>query len=237
MQLAWLDAAEWRALLAERGVRVDGLLRLVRPPSLRAAARTRSGSRARLVVAALLVVLAPSTAAADIVRTPAAHSVFTLQPNGVLGVLERLDASADAPTLATWQVTMQRGELFAEPSLVVGGRRLPAGRRQAARHVSDLARSGGVRFDWLQPPGTRPVRLGYRLALFGTAYTDVVDLHVPVWESWPTPVGQLTAALKLPRVPRGRGDRLGRASLAGGSRRDRGPGDPPERANIAADSR
>jgi hypothetical protein len=49
------------------------------------------------------------------------------------------------------------------------------------------------------------VRLAYRLALFGTAYTDVVDLRVPVWErEWPVPVRELTAALKLPRVPRGR---------------------------------
>ena len=49
------------------------------------------------------------------------------------------------------------------------------------------------------------VRLGYRLALFGTAYTDVVDLRVPVWErEWPVPVRVLTAALKLPRIPRGR---------------------------------
>jgi hypothetical protein len=61
-----------------------------------------------------------------------------------------------------------------------------------------------VRFDWLQPPGLRSLRLGYKLALFGTAYTDVVDLRVPVWESWPTSVGHLTAALKLPRVPRRR---------------------------------
>lgn len=161
--------------------------------------------RAHIVVATvLLVVLAPATATADIVRTPAANSVFTLQPNGVLGVLEHLDVNADAPTPATWQVTMQRGELFAEPSLVVGGRRYRPGdgKRPGTYRIS--RGSGGVRFDWLQPSGTRPVRLGYRLALFGTAYTDVVDLHVPVWESWPTPVDQLTAALKLPRVPRGR---------------------------------
>jgi uncharacterized membrane protein len=49
------------------------------------------------------------------------------------------------------------------------------------------------------------VRLGYRLALLGTAYTDVVDLRVPVWErDWEVPVRSLTAVLKLPRATRGR---------------------------------
>jgi hypothetical protein len=161
--------------------------------------------RARVVVAAaFLLAAAPAGASADIVRTPAAHSVFTLQPNGVLGVLEHLDVKADAATPATWQVTMQRGELFAEPSLVLGGRRYRPGdgKRPGTYRIS--RGSSGVRFDWLQPPGSRPVRLGYKLALFGTAYTDVVDLRVPVWESWPTPVEHLTAALKLPRVPRRR---------------------------------
>ena len=77
---------------------------------------------------------------------------------------------------------MQRGELFAQPSLVVDGRRYRAGdgKRPGTFRISRGTR--GIRFDWLQPGGAHSVRLGYRLALFGTAYTDVVDLGVPVWE-------------------------------------------------------
>jgi len=162
-------------------------------------------ARARVVLtAAFLLAIVTAPAAATIVRTRTAQAVFTLQPNGVLAVLEHLNVNADAPTPATWQVTMQRGELFAEPSLVVDGRRYRAGDGKRPGTFRISRGSGGVRFDWLQPTGAREVRLGYRLALFGTAYSDVVDLRVPVWESWPTPVGRLTAALKLPRVPRGR---------------------------------
>jgi hypothetical protein len=147
----------------------------------------------------------PASAAAKVVAVPSAHAVFTLESNGVLGVLERLSVRADRPTAATWQVTMQRGELFAQPSLVVDARRYRAGDGLQAGTFRISRGTRGVRFDWLQPNGAHSVRLGYRLALFGTAYTDVVDLRVPVWErDWPVPVRELTAALNLPRVPRGR---------------------------------
>lgn len=162
-------------------------------------------ARAPLAIAIALTALAlPAAAAAKIVSTPAAHGIFTLQSNGVLGVLESVDVRADALTPATWEVAMQRGELFAEPSLVVSGRRFRPGSGSTPGTFRISRGKHGVRFDWLQPPGSRSARLGYRLALFGTAYTDVVDLRVPVWESWPVPVGRLTAALKLPRTPRRR---------------------------------
>jgi len=144
-----------------------------------------------------------SSAATEITATPAVRAVFTLERNGVLGVLERVSITADEPTAATWQVTMQRGELFAQPSLYMDGRRYRPGDGKRPRTFRISRGSRGVRFDWLQPAGAHTVRLGYRLALFGTAYTDVVDLHVPLWESgWPVDVGTLGAALKLPRVPR-----------------------------------
>ena len=144
-----------------------------------------------LALAAGALVL-PSPAAADITATPAARGVFTLERNGVLDVLERVSVIADAPTAATWQVTMQRGELFAQPSLYVDGRRYRPGDGKRSETFRISRGSRGVRFDWLQPHGTHTARLGYRLALFGTAYTDVVDLHVPVWESgWPVDVGTL----------------------------------------------
>lgn len=147
----------------------------------------------------------PGSAAAKLVAVPSAHAVFTLESDGVLEVLERLTVRADGPTAATWQVTMQRGELFAQPSLVVGERRYRAGDGRRAGRFRISRGTRGVRFDWLQPDGAHSVRLGYRLALFGTAYTDVIDLRVPVWErDWSVPVGELTAALNLPRIPRGR---------------------------------
>jgi hypothetical protein len=160
--------------------------------------------RAPLALAAAVVALGlASPAAAEITGTPAVRAVFTLERNGVLGVLERVSATADEPTAATWQVTMQRGELFAQPSLYMDGRRYRPGDGKRPRTFRISRGSRGVRFDWLQPAGAHVARLGYRLALFGTAYTDAVDLHVPLWESgWPVQVGTLGAALKLPRVPR-----------------------------------
>jgi hypothetical protein len=155
-----------------------------------------------VAVAAAALALA-AQAAAEITATPAVRAVFTLERNGVLDVLESLSVTADSATGATWQVTMQRGELFAQPSLYVGGRRYGPGDGKRPRTFRISRGSRGVRFDWLQPEGAHDVRLAYRLALFGTAYTDVVDLHVPLWESgWPVDVGTLGAALKLPRVPR-----------------------------------
>ena len=157
-----------------------------------------------LAVAAAALALA-GPAAAEIDATPAVRAAFTLEQNGVLDVLERLSVTAGTPTAATWQVTMQRGELFAQPRLFVDGRRYRPGdgKNPGTFRISRGAR--GVRFDWLQPSGVHAVRLAYRLALFGTAYTDAVDLHVPLWESgWPVDVGVLRAALNLPRVPRRR---------------------------------
>jgi hypothetical protein len=131
--------------------------------------------------------------------------VFTLEPDGVLEVIEQLNVRTDESTPTTWQVTMQQGELFAQPSLVVAGRRYRPGDGTRAGTFRISRGTRGIRFDWLEPRGVRSVTLGYKLALFGTAYTDVVDLRVPVWErDWPVPVRELTAALNLPRVPRGR---------------------------------
>jgi hypothetical protein len=162
--------------------------------------------RARAGLAVALVALAlPTPAAAKLTDVPSANAVFTVDPNGVLEVLEHVNVQADEPTAATWQVMMQRGELFAQPSLVVDDRRYRAGDGKQAGTFLISRGAGGIRFDWLQPNGRHSVRIGYRLALFGTAYTDVVDLQVPVWESgWPVPVSRLTAALKLPRLARGR---------------------------------
>jgi hypothetical protein len=157
--------------------------------------------RTALVLTVALALASP--AAAEITATPSVRAIFTLERNGVLAVLERMTVAADAPTGATWQVTMQRGELFAQPSLFVDGRRYRPGDGKHPGTFRISRGSRGVRFDWLQPRGTHTARLGYRLALFGTAYTDAVDLHVPVWESgWPVAVGRLGAALELPRVPR-----------------------------------
>jgi Predicted membrane protein (DUF2207) len=146
----------------------------------------------------------PASAAAKLTEVTSANAVFTLDSDGVLGVLEHLSVRAEQPTPATWTVTMQRGELFAQPSLVVGDRRYRPGDGTQTGTFRISRGTHGISCDWLQPDGVRSVRIGYRLALVGTAYTDVVDLRVPVWEGdWPAPVRTLTAVLNLPRVPRG----------------------------------
>jgi len=125
---------------------------------------------------------------------------LTLEPDGVVDVLEEIDLRAKRPFAARRELSMQEGELFADPSVVVNDRLLSAGdgKSPGTFRVSRGAR--GIRLDWRQPRGRGSVRLGYRLALLGTAYSDVVDLRVPVWEGdWPSGVDRLTAALKYPR--------------------------------------
>ena len=159
---------------------------------------------AALAAALLALALLPSArAAVTDVRT--VHVVATLEPDGVLDLLHRLDVAASAPPDTEWEVTMRQGELFAEPSLHVNGQRYVAGdgRRAGTFRISRGRR--GVRFEWPQPPGPGGVRLAYRLALLGTAYSDVVDLRVPVWDGdWPVDVRELTAVLRLPSSPSGR---------------------------------
>jgi hypothetical protein len=118
----------------------------------------------------------------------------------VVDVLEEIELRAKGPFAARRELSMQQGELFADPSVVVNDRLLSAGdgKTPGTFRVSRGAR--GIRFDWRQPRGPGSVRLGYRLALVGTAYSDVVDLRVPVWEGdWPAGVDTLTAALRYPR--------------------------------------
>jgi hypothetical protein len=167
--------------------------------------------RAGAAIAAALLGLAllPSalfpSAWAEVTDVRAAHVVATLEPDGVLDLLHRLDVAAGAPPDTEWEVTMRQGELFAEPSLHVNGRRYVAGdgRRAGTFRISRGTR--GVRFEWPQPPGPGGVRMAYRLALLGTAYSDVVDLRVPVWDgNWPVDIRELTAVLRLPRSPHGR---------------------------------
>jgi hypothetical protein len=131
--------------------------------------------------------------------------IVTLERDGVLDVLEQVNVRADGPTAAAYEITMQRGELFAKPSIVVNDRHFRAGDGKHAGTFRVSRGKRGIRYDWQQPAGAGSVRLGYRLALLGTAYTDVVDLRVPVWErDWKVPVRELTAVLKLPRAARGR---------------------------------
>jgi hypothetical protein len=157
------------------------------------------------IVAGLVALALPAPAGAKLAELPSANVIVALERNGVLDVIEQVTVRADGPTAARYEITMQKGELFAEPSLRVNDRRYRAGdgRRPGTFQVSRGTR--GIRFDWRQPDGRGSIRLGYRLALLGTAYTDVVDLRVPVWErDWEEPVQRLTAALKLPRAARGR---------------------------------
>ena len=147
----------------------------------------------------------PAQAAAELAEAPSAHVIVTLERDGVIDVLEQVNVRADGPTAAAYEITMRRGELFAQPSVFVNDRRFRAGDGKHAGTFRISRGTRGIRYDWPQPAGPGSVRLGYRLALLGTAYTDVVDLRVPVWErDWEVPVRELTAALKLPRAAHGR---------------------------------
>jgi hypothetical protein len=81
----------------------------------------------------------------------------------VLEVLERLSVKADQPTPTTWQITMHRGELFAQPSLVVDGRSYRPGDGGQPGTFRISHGTHGIRFDWLQPDG--PPRIPRRRSI------------------------------------------------------------------------
>jgi hypothetical protein len=151
-------------------------------------------------VIAVALALAPSALASS-PNISAAHVVLTIEPNGVVDVLEDVTLAAPAAYTAAQEVSMHAGELFAEPSVVVDDRKLHSADRPSATTFLISRGTRGVRISWRQPAGTSTVRLGYRLALLGTAYDDVVDMDVPLWEKdWPGRVALLTGFFRLPRA-------------------------------------
>jgi hypothetical protein len=133
---------------------------------------------------------------------PRADIHVTVESNGVLDVLERVLIESRTTTVGVREISMKRGDLFAAPSVVVDDRAL---------HPGDARRSGfrilpgtrGVRIEWHEPPGAHEVRIGFRLANRATAYRDVVDLRIPVWENeLPGTLKTLSVSLQLPRRAR-----------------------------------
>ena len=180
MRLAWLDADEWRALLEDEGFAIDACYGWFdrRPYSggedtiwvARAVRHSRRTARPRL----------PAAAAAKLDRacrrrTPSSRSSRTACSR----CSSRSTCARTSRRRRRGRSRCSEGELFAQPSLVVDERRYRRRRRQAPGTFRISRGTRGIRFDWLQPRGPHSVRLGYRLALFGTAYTDVVDLRVP----------------------------------------------------------
>jgi hypothetical protein len=158
-------------------------------------------ARLTVITAAYLSAAAPAHA----VTIPAAHVFVTLEPDGEVYVLEDVQLRTGRPFQARREVSMQQGELFAEPSVVVNGRPFHGGDGRTPGTFRVARGSRGIQLEWTQPAGASSVRLGYRLALLGTAYTDVVDVDVPVWEpDWPAGPAALTAVARLPRPARGR---------------------------------
>jgi Predicted membrane protein (DUF2207) N-terminal domain len=168
-----------------------------------------------LAVAALALLLAANAAAANI---PTANVVLTVEPNGVLGVLENVNVASPSAYVAAQEVSMRAGELFAQPSVVVDERPLRSASKPTRETFAITRGTRGVRISWRQPAGAHTVRIGYRLALLATAYDDVVDLDAPLWEKdWPADVATLTGFLELPRRSLGGVRAWVEGSYAGGT--------------------
>ena len=158
----------------------------------------------RLALVALSALVLASSASGASPNISAAHVVITIEPNGVVDILEDVTLATPAAYTAAQEVSMHAGELFAQPSVVVDERKLRSGDRPSKDTFVVSRGTRGVRISWTQPAGTSTVRLGYRLALVGTAYDDVVDMDVPLWESdWPGRVALLTGFFRLPRASLG----------------------------------
>jgi hypothetical protein len=155
----------------------------------------------RAALTACLVAFASAfPAQAASLTLPRAQVHFTLEPNGVIDVLERLTVDSPTPLVGIREIGMQAGDLFAAPSIVVDGRRFRAGDGRRAGTFRIARGTRGVRIEWREPRGLREVRIGYRLAERPIVYRDVIDLRIALWEpDWPVPVGFLTASLHLPR--------------------------------------
>lgn len=157
----------------------------------------------RALAVALAFLVCAGAARAE--RLPEANVLLTVEPNGVVDVLENITITAPKAYTARQEVSMRAGELFAQPSVVVDERKLIAGRAPTVDTFRISRGERGVRISWVQPGGTKTVRVGYRLALVGTAYSDIVDLDAPLWESdWHGEVDTLTGWLRLPRRAIGR---------------------------------
>jgi len=155
----------------------------------------------RAALTACLVAFASAFPAhASSITLPRAQVHLTLETNGVIDVLERLTVDSPRALVGTREIGMQRGDLFAAPSIVVDGRRFRAGDGRRAGTFRIARGTRGVRIEWREPRGLQEVRIGYRLAERPIVYRDVVDLRIALWErDWPVPVGLLTASLHLPR--------------------------------------
>jgi len=152
------------------------------------------------LTAAVVALVFALPAQAFALTLPRAQVHVTLEPNGVIDVLERLTVDSPTPLVGRREIAMQPGELFAAPSIVVDGRRFEAGDAQRAGTFRVVRGTRGVRIEWREPRGLREVRIGYRLAERPIVYRDVVDLRIALWEQdWPVPVRLLTASLHLPR--------------------------------------
>lgn len=151
-----------------------------------------------------MAVAVPATAAAENVTVERARVTLTVEPNGIVEVSEQRLIRAAAPYTAAVIVLMRQGELFAEPAVAVGSRSFRAGDGRADNTFLVSKGSKGIRISWRQPRGTSSASLGYRLALRGIAYRDVVDLRVVVWNGDSgTSLQRLDATLVLPRTPHG----------------------------------
>ena len=75
----------------------------------------------------LVALAAAFPAQAATITLPRAQVHVTLESNGVIDVLERLTVNSPTQLVGTREIGMQRGDLFAAPSIVVDGRRFRAG--------------------------------------------------------------------------------------------------------------
>jgi hypothetical protein len=154
-----------------------------------------------LALAASMIVLAvPATAAATNGTVERARVTMTVEPNGIIDVLEQRLIHSAAPYTAVFDLLMRKGELFAEPAVAVGGRPFRAGDSRAENTFVVSTQAKGIRIAWRQPAGTHSASVGYRLALRGIAYRDVVDLRVVLWNGGS--LRRLDATVALPRAPR-----------------------------------
>ena len=80
-----------------RGIRGRGVLRVVRPASLLERRGHDLGRLAVLTALAALALPATAAAASAALTVPAAHVRFTLEPNGVVDVLEEIELRAKGP--------------------------------------------------------------------------------------------------------------------------------------------
>ena len=145
------------------------------------------------------------------IRFPAANVAVQVQPDGSLRVQEQITFDFSGPFSGAYRdIPLRSGESIDQ---VVGQRgedvrtgRVPIPSSAASGSpdsfgVTEIRRHVRIVWHYRANNEQRTFTISYRFRGLAVAYDDVVDVNLRVWgDHWPAGLGNLTAAMQLPRA-------------------------------------